>query len=74
MNSLILNTTSRTAMARKLAEAIRPHGVELRHAQATRVLATILDENQHTAAIRYTTSIVLGPWLQRRGTRRSAAI
>tara|TARA_A100001391_G_C5048502_1_gene272790 strand:- start:338 stop:757 length:420 start_codon:yes stop_codon:yes gene_type:complete len=37
-------------MARKLAEAIRPHGVELRHAQATRVLATILDENQHTLA------------------------
>lgn len=50
MDTLTLTIPSRTAMARKLAEAFRSYGVELRHAEATRVLATVLGENEHTLA------------------------
>jgi len=50
MDTLTLTIPSRTAMARKLAEALRPYDVELRHAEATRVLAAVLDENEHTLA------------------------
>lgn len=50
MDTLTLTIPSRTAMARKLAEALRPYDVELRHADATRVLATVLGENEHTLA------------------------
>lgn len=37
-------------MARKLTETVRAHGVEVRHAQATRILGAVLDENQHPSS------------------------
>lgn len=50
MDTLTLTIPSRTAMARKLVEALRPYDMELRHAEATRVLAAVLGENEHTLA------------------------
>lgn len=50
MSTITLSTSSRTAMARKLTQSLAELGHRVPHAQATRVIASVLDSNEHALA------------------------
>lgn len=61
MTTITLSTSSRTAMARKLSQSLAELGHRVPHAQATRVIASVLDSNEHALAAALKASAATSP-------------